>query len=102
MRKARRSDVNRDQANLDVTDLEKVTGGDLKQVPVHLADQWAASVRDSFREMDAPLGDTATARAAFAGAYVTASVLINASPQQRDAVAVVSQLLRWLYERGER
>jgi len=94
--------VNRKQANLDVTDLEKITGGDLKQVPIYLADQWAASVRDSFRELDAALGDTGTAKAAFAGAYITASVLINGSPQQRDAAAVVSQLLRWLYERGER
>lgn len=94
--------MDREQAEHDVADLERLTAAQMSDVPVHLADQWAASVRDAFRDMDAPLGDVATARAAFAGAYVATSVLVNASPQQRDAVAIVSQLLRWLYDRGER
>jgi hypothetical protein len=93
--------MNRDQAGLDIVDLERITGADLHQVPVFIADQWAAGVRDSFEELKAPLDRPDMARAALAGAYVTASVLINASPQQLEAVSVVAHLLRWLYERGE-
>lgn len=93
--------MDRDQAGLDITDLERITGADLRAVPVFVADQWAAGVRDSFSELQAPLDRPEMARAALAGAYVVASVLINASPQQLEAAQVVSHLLRWLYERGE-
>jgi hypothetical protein len=95
------SKMSRGQAGLDITDLERLTGADLRRVPVHLKDQWAAGVRDAFRDLEAPLDRPEMARAAMAGAYVTASVLINSSPQQMEAVALVSQLLRWLYDRGE-
>lgn len=93
--------MDRKQAGVDITDLERLTGANLRDVPVFIVDQWAAGVRDSFRDLSAPLDQPDMARAALAGAYITASLLINSAPQQLEAVSVVSHLLRWLYERGE-
>jgi hypothetical protein len=93
--------MSREQASLDIADLERLSGGDLTQVPVFMVDQWAAGVRDAFTDLGASLDEPRMARAALAGAYVAASVLINSGPQRQDAVVIVSQLMRWLYDRGE-
>lgn len=93
--------MDRQQAGIDITDLERLTGAKLSEIPIFIADQWGASVRDSFNDLNAALDRADMARAAFGGAYIVASLLINAAPQRVDAVSVVSHLLRWLYERGE-
>lgn len=93
--------MDRGQAGIDIMDLERLTGARLAEVPVFIVDQWAAGVRDSFKDLNAPLDKSDMARAALAGAYITASLLINSAPQKLEAVSVVSHLLRWLYERGE-
>jgi len=91
----------RHQAAEDLADLEDLTGSPLLQLPLHLTDQWAAGVRDVFRELDVPLLDQATARAAFAGAYVTMSLFSGNSYVSGESLTSVGHVLRWLYERGE-
>lgn len=93
--------MDRVQARLDIADLERITGHSLSEVPVFQVDQWAAGVRDAFTDLKAGLDCPEMARAALAGAYVVASILINAAPQQMESVVTVSHLLRWLYDRGE-
>lgn len=91
----------RRQAEEDLHDLEVMTGSPLSELPLHLTDQWAAGVRDVFRELDVPLLDQDSARAAFAGAYVTMSLFSGNSYVNGDSLTSVGHVLRWLYERGE-
>jgi len=92
----------RHQAEQDLLDLESLTGSPLRDLPVHLTDQWGAGVRDVFRELDAPLTDEASARAAFAGAYLTVALLSGNSYVSSECLTSVGHVLRWLFERGER
>lgn len=88
------------QAGADIADLEKKVGGGLPSVSIQVSDQWAAGVRQTFEDLDAALDTSGRARAAFAGAYIAVSLLIDNIPLPWDRLDKAACMLRWLYDRG--
>jgi hypothetical protein len=94
--------INREQALLDLEHLAEIVGIKLSDVPVDKLDQWGAEVRDTMTGLEVPRLDEEASKAAFAGGYIVASMLVNASIGgiKADALTTISQLLQWLYKRG--
>jgi hypothetical protein len=95
--------LSREQALLDLASLAEAVGVTLEDVPVSRLDQWGAQVRDTFECLEAAPLDAAGARAAFAGGYIVASMLVNGTQGgiKSDTLTTISQLLQWLYKRGD-
>lgn len=94
--------LSREQALLDLKNLAQIVGVTLSDVPVDRLDQWGAEVRDTLSRLEVAPLDQDAAKAAFAGGYIVASMLVNASVGgvKADALTTISQLLQWLYQRG--
>jgi hypothetical protein len=77
-----------------------MTGAPLSDVPVFLADQWGAGLRDMLTGLGATM-DQDGARAALGGAYIMATLTLTGSIVPRSSVEAAAHVLRWLYDRGE-
>ena len=90
-----------DAALAELTELEDRLGHPLHAQPVHEVDQWTAGLRDTFTRLDTDLADPVQARAAFAGAYVMASVLFPGSNVAWPHAIAAVHLWRHLADRTD-
>jgi hypothetical protein len=90
----------RAQAEAEIQHLEAMTGAPLSEVPVFLADQWGAGLRDMLVSLGMTLDQTGL-RAALGGAYIMATLTLTGSVVPRSSVEAAAHVLRWLYDRGE-
>jgi hypothetical protein len=90
----------RKAAAQEIEHLEQMTGAPLSDVPVFLADQWGAGLRDMLTDLGVTL-DREGARAALGGAYIMATLTLTGSVMPRSSVEAAAHVLRWLYDRGE-
>lgn len=95
------NDTSWEEAGRSVERLEADLGISLHDNPVHQVDQWSSHVRDLFAKLDVDLGSREQVKAAFAGAYVAASLLTADGPVSYQGVQWVCHMLRWLHDRGE-
>lgn len=90
----------RTEAEAEIQRLEAMTGAPLSAVPVFLADQWGAGLRDMLTSLGVAL-DREGSRAALGGAYLMATLTLTGSVMPRSSVEAAAHVLRWLYDRGE-
>jgi hypothetical protein len=88
-------------AGREIANLEEIAGSHLAEVPVHLADQWGAGVRDLIHGLGVEHLDREASRAALAGAYLVATLTLTGSVVPAANLEATAHVLRWLYDRGE-
>lgn len=88
-------------AAAELAQLETALGTSLRDVPIHLVDQWGAGVRDMLRGLGVERLDKDASRAALGGAYLVATLALGESVIPQSNLTAVAHVLRWLYDRGE-
>lgn len=86
----------RDTVLLELAELEERLGVSLHEQPVHVSDQWTASVRDVFSSLGVNVNNVEHAKAAHAGAYVMISTVLGGGAVLPWETAIAAACL-WRY-----
>lgn len=83
-----------------LSNLETSVGQALPDVPVGTRDQFAATLRDDFREFDIDINDQSNATVAFAAAYILAQMVFHEPIANARVALFTAYLLRSLSDKA--
>lgn len=89
-----------EDAEASVVQLEQALGWHLANMPIAIRDQWTTRVRTTLVDMNVDVDDQAQLRAAFAGAYMMANLLMPASQIPIMHAGAAVGILRNLLDRS--